>query len=102
MFVKEEKILTPEELETIRQKEILKNALTLIQTHERARQSRNYYNDLDNLRKQRKANIGKKVEAPDPEIINVAATQIERMWKGHAVRKEMKLKERERRLLIGE
>lgn len=94
------KELTPEEIEILSKKLIITNAVNLIQTHERARQARLYYGDLDNLRRLR-AFANKKAEGQEKNIDNESALKIQTVWRGYTARQDYKRREKERRLLIG-
>lgn len=79
----------------------------MIQIHERARQARIYYFQVNKLHLEKKKQQQmspaqlKKIVEPDPQIFSDAAATIERVWRGHHVRKTIKRNEEERRLLIG-
>lgn len=91
-------------MEAQRKKQIITDAIKLIQVHERARQSRIYFFQLNQMHLAKKALLvpGKKPPPePDPELVNAAATHIQKMWRGHSVRQELKRREEDRRLLIG-
>lgn len=100
----QEVVLTDEELEFQRKRGAIQKAVTLIQTHERGRQSRVYFFDLCRLHMMRiqASKPGYKPPPPLPkEIIDKSATLIQKTWKGYTTREYLKKKENERRLLIG-
>lgn len=94
------KELTPEEIEILKQKQIITNAINLIQTHDRARQARLYYGDLDYLRKMRGVKT-KKSDSAEKDIEEISAVKIQTIWRGYTARQEYKRREKHRRLLIG-
>lgn len=79
----------------------------MIQIHERARQARVYFFQVNKLyvakKQQQETTTGKpkKIEEPDPQVLNNAAIAIERVWRGYLSRQTLRRKEQERRLLIG-
>lgn len=87
----------------MRKKQIISNAVSLIQVAERARQARVYFFQVNKIYTIKKQQVpGKKQPPePDPELLTNAATIIERHWRGHQVRHTLKRREQERRLLIG-
>lgn len=102
-FVIEPKVLTEEEIEAMKKKETLSAVVKLVQAHERGRQARLYFSDKWSVRKP-DANTAPvvEVEPKDPEKMEQAASGFERLYRGHRVRREMKRRENDRRLLIGE
>lgn len=102
-FVKEEKVLTAEELAELKRKEEITEAVRMIQRMERARQSALYFLDLCNSRggRRRAEAASRRKEVVDNTDKEIAATKIQRYWRGYAVRQWMKRRERDRRLLIG-
>lgn len=78
--------------------------MKLVQTHERARQGRMYFLELYTILVSKKAALvpGKKAPpAPELEIVNPAAIEMQRKYRGHQAKEYVKRRERERRLLIG-
>lgn len=77
-------------------------AAKLLQNHERARQGRVYYNDL-NVQRKIRFQIAMKVYQEDApiEIRTDAAICIQRVWRGYIVRRDLGNAETQRRLLIG-
>lgn len=97
-------IVTEEDLKLELKKERINKAVTLIQTHERARQSRLYFFDVYHLHLMRleTSKPGYKPPPPIPkEILKDSANQIQKAWNGYKTREWLKKRETERRLLIG-
>ncbi|XP_018330984.1 dynein regulatory complex protein 11-like [Agrilus planipennis] len=101
-FVPPEPVLTEEEKAALARAKMVTEAVQILQTAERGRQTRLYVNELDMLKRLREAQKEKKKEAePDPEFLDAAATTIQKVWRSHKVRKVLKRREEERQLLIG-
>lgn len=106
-FIPLEPTLSPEEIEAFKKRQIITNAVKMIQIHERARQARVYFFQVNKLhvekKQQQETTTGKpkKVEEPDPKLLNNAATAIEKVWRGYLSRETLRRREEERRLLIG-
>lgn len=98
-----EPVLSPDEIEAMRKKQVITDAVKMIQVHERARQARVYFFQVNKIHVTKKQIVpGKKPPPePDPELLNSAATTIEKYWRGHYVRQTLKRREQDRRLLIG-
>ncbi|XP_017770546.1 PREDICTED: IQ and AAA domain-containing protein 1-like [Nicrophorus vespilloides] len=97
-------VLTDEEAEAKRRKDEMISFLKVIQTHERGRQARLYYTDLEQANKARKtttSNKGGGSDQDDKDIKEKAATKIQATWRGYKVRSYLKKRELEKRLLIG-
>ncbi|XP_060528387.1 dynein regulatory complex protein 11-like [Cylas formicarius] len=89
--------------EKIDQKNI-KYFINLIQTAERARQARVYFFEKNlNLKRRKKLMmLGADIIPPAPLALQtVAATKIQKLWRGYRSRKYLKYREDQRRLLIG-
>ncbi|KAB0803382.1 hypothetical protein PPYR_00352 [Photinus pyralis] len=95
-------ILTPEQIAEMERQRRVTEAAKLLQNHERARQGRIYYNDLDVQRKIR-FQIAMRVYKEDApiETRTDAAICIQRVWRGYIVRRDLGIVETRRRLLIG-
>lgn len=97
--------MSPEEIEAFKKRQIITNAVKMIQIHERARQARIYFFQVNKLyvaRKEQQQATGKpkKIEEPDPNLLNNAATAVEKVWRGHHVKQSLGRREQDRRLLI--
>lgn len=102
-YVPEEKVMSPEELEALRLKQIYNTTVTIIQKMERARQSRLYVLDLirRNMATGQKKKKKKGEEEEEVVTFDDHAAFIQRNWRGFAQRLETKRREQDRRLLIG-
>lgn len=98
-----EPVLSPDEIEAMKKKQIITDAVKMIQIQERARQARVYFFQVNKIHVAKKQIVpGKKPPPePDPEVLNNAAITIEKYWRGHQVKETMKRREQDRRLLIG-
>ncbi|KAI4467650.1 hypothetical protein MML48_2g00000914 [Holotrichia oblita] len=101
-FVLEPKVLTEEEVEFMKKKEERNAIVKLIQSHERARQARLYVMDRRRVKaKLTDRSTPKKETPPDPEIMNKAATEFQKLYRGYTARKDIQRRELARRYLIG-
>lgn len=95
-------VLTPEEIEALRLKELLDAAVLIIQSHERSRQDRLYHGDLE-IRHIIKQKAASKTLLPDAPIEDqeAAVLNMQKIYRGHTVRSHLYKREVQRRLLIG-
>ncbi|XP_049835156.1 IQ and AAA domain-containing protein 1-like, partial [Schistocerca gregaria] len=78
-------------------------AVALIQRHERARQGRTQYAEAARLsRLKKRAAAGELPPRIPAKVLNGAATQIQRVWRGYSTRKKLKRQEERRRMVMSE
>lgn len=73
----------------------------MIQVHERARQARLYYGDLNYYRYLRTLKLQNKLTDPGTEAKEASALTIQKYWRGYTAKRDFKEREKQRRLIMG-
>nr|CAH7720166.1 unnamed protein product [Callosobruchus chinensis] len=103
----EEVELTPEEIEARKRKDKITESITLIQTAERARQERIYFDIKEAIFKRKQAmkmlppSQKKHQGGDESSILDEPSLKLQSWWRGCSDRIKMKAKEVKRRMLIG-
>lgn len=102
-FVPEEKQLCAEEVAEMQRKQQVTENVKIIQIAERARQSRLYYLVKFTEKLQRKMMAGEKIlgKPLEPEVADEITRKTQSVWRGILTRELLKIKESERKMLIG-
>ncbi|CAH1966645.1 unnamed protein product [Acanthoscelides obtectus] len=107
-LVKEEVVLSPEEIEALKRKERTTKCIMLIQTAERARQERIYFNIKKAIFEKKQAmktmppSQQKKVQqVNETSLLEDTTLKLQSWWRGCSDRLKLRAKEVERRMLIG-